>query len=98
MFIYRHWHQQNPWVSKGITIQQYKLLTDIYDRVPTNEFAMESINCPLTPKSQIFISPREFTSILEGLTSATENGIKKSSSMNLPAEAADSLRCFSVSL
>lgn len=30
---------------------------------------MESISCPLTPKSQSLISPREFTRMLEGLTS-----------------------------
>lgn len=30
---------------------------------------MESINCPLTPKSQSLISPRVLTSILDGLTS-----------------------------
>lgn len=30
---------------------------------------MESISCPLTPKSQSLISPREFTKMLEGLTS-----------------------------
>lgn len=44
-------------------------LTAMYDRVPTKELAMESISCPLTPKSQILISPRELTNILEGLTS-----------------------------
>ena len=32
-------------------------------------FAIESINCPLTPKSQSFISPDEFIRIFEGLTS-----------------------------
>lgn len=31
---------------------------------------MESISCPLTPKSHRLISPREFTKMLEGLTSA----------------------------
>lgn len=41
----------------------------MYERVPTNELAIESINCPLTPKSQIFISPREFTNIFDGFTS-----------------------------
>ena len=30
---------------------------------------MESMSCPLTPKSQSLISPREFTRMLEGLTS-----------------------------
>lgn len=33
---------------------------------------MESMSCPLTPKSQSLISPREFTRMLEGLTSAGE--------------------------
>ncbi len=41
----------------------------MYDRVPTKELAMESISCPLTPKSQILISAREFTRILDGFTS-----------------------------
>lgn len=41
----------------------------MYDLVPTKELAMESISCPLTPKSQSLISPREFTRMLEGLTS-----------------------------
>jgi len=41
----------------------------MYDRVPTKELAMESINWPDTPKSQIFISPRELTRILDGFTS-----------------------------
>jgi hypothetical protein len=31
---------------------------------------MESMSCPLTPKSQSLISPRELTRMLEGLTSA----------------------------
>ena len=57
--------QSKVWANQSI------LLTDIYDRVPTNEFAIESISCPLTPKSQIFISPLELTSILEGFTSVT---------------------------
>ena len=39
---------------------------DIYDLVPTNEFAIESINCTLTPKSQILISPLEFIKMLDG--------------------------------
>ena len=30
----------------------------IYERVPTNELAIESISCPLTPKSHNLISPR----------------------------------------
>lgn len=37
--------------------------------MPTNEFAIESISCPLTPKSQSLISPLEFTKMLDGLTS-----------------------------
>jgi len=49
------------------------ILTDMYDRVPTKELARESINCPLTPKSQILISPLELISIFEGFTSATQN-------------------------
>ena len=45
----------------------------MYERVPTKELAIESINWPLTPKSQILISPFEFTNILEGFTSANDN-------------------------
>lgn len=45
------------------------LLTDIYDLVPTNEFAIESINCPETPKSHILISPALLTKMLLGFTS-----------------------------
>ena len=41
----------------------------MYERVPTNEFAIESISCPLTPKSHILISPPEFSRMLDGLTS-----------------------------
>ena len=41
----------------------------MYERVPMNVLAMESINWPLTPKSQSFISPDEFIRILDGLTS-----------------------------
>lgn len=37
--------------------------------MPTNEFAIESISWPLTPKSQILISPLELTKIFEGFTS-----------------------------
>ena len=33
---------------------------------------MESISCPLTPKSHILISPREFTRMFEGFTSDTD--------------------------
>ncbi|KAH9421333.1 hypothetical protein DERP_013783 [Dermatophagoides pteronyssinus] len=44
-------------------------LNTLNERVPTNELAIESVNCRLTPKSQIFISPREFTNIFDGLTS-----------------------------
>ena len=33
---------------------------------------MESMSCPLTPKSHSLISPREFTRMLEGLTSERE--------------------------
>lgn len=46
-----------------------EVLTDMYDLVPTNELAIESISCPLTPKSQSRISPLELTSILDGFTS-----------------------------
>lgn len=45
------------------------ILTDMYDLVPTNEFAKESISCPDTPKSHSLISPLELTNTLEGLTS-----------------------------
>ena len=41
----------------------------MYDLVPTNELAIESISCPLTPKSQSLISPLELTNILDGFTS-----------------------------
>lgn len=41
--------------------------------MPTNEFAIESISCPLTPKSQSLISPLEFTKMLDGLTSGKKN-------------------------
>ena len=44
-------------------------LTDMYDRVPTNDIAIESINWPLTPKSHILISPLVFTRMLDGFTS-----------------------------
>ena len=44
-------------------------LTAIYDLVPTKEFAIESISCPLTPKSHNLISPLELTSMFEGFTS-----------------------------
>lgn len=37
---------------------------------------MESMSCPLTPKSQSLISPREFTRMLEGLTSAGKRKLK----------------------
>ena len=37
--------------------------------MPTNEFAIESISCPLTPKSHSLISPRELTRMLDGFTS-----------------------------
>ena len=33
---------------------------------------MESMSCPLTPKSQSLISPRLFTRMLDGLTSVGE--------------------------
>ena len=33
---------------------------------------MESMSCPLTPKSQSLISPRLFTRMLDGLTSVEE--------------------------
>ena len=46
-----------------------KIPTDIYDLVPTNEFAMESISWPLTPKSHILISPLELTRMFDGFTS-----------------------------
>ena len=45
------------------------MLTDMYDLVPTKEFAIESISWPLTPKSHSFISPRELTKMLDGFTS-----------------------------
>ena len=51
----------------------------MYDLVPTNELAIESISCPLTPKSQSLISPLELTNILDGFTSRE----KKSNNRNL---------------
>ena len=44
-------------------------VTAIYDLVPTNELAMESMSIPDTPKSHSLISPLLFTSMFEGLTS-----------------------------
>lgn len=41
----------------------------MYDLVPTKELAIESINCPLTPKSHILISPLELTKMFDGFTS-----------------------------
>lgn len=38
---------------------------------------MESISCPLTPKSQSLISPLEFTKMLDGLTSGDGEKKKK---------------------
>jgi len=49
------------------------ILTDMYERVPTNELAIESISCLLTPKSHNLISPRELTRMLDGFTSNTYN-------------------------
>jgi hypothetical protein len=46
----------------------------MYDLVPTNELAMESINWPLTPKSQSLISPLELIRMLEGFTSKFMEG------------------------
>ena len=45
----------------------------MYDLVPTNELAIESISWPLTPKSQSLISPLELTKILDGFTSREKN-------------------------
>ena len=61
-------------LNLGFRTATYKLqvtskLTDMYDLVPTKEFAMESISCPLTPKSHSLISPREFTRMFDGFTS-----------------------------
>jgi len=52
--------------------------------VPTKEFAIESINWPLTPKSHNFISPREFTKIFDGFTSVEhkhKDGLKATDSL-----------------
>lgn len=49
----------------------------MYDLVPTKELAMESMSWPLTPKSHNLISPLEFTSMFEGLTSVKEKTILK---------------------
>lgn len=38
---------------------------------------MESMSCPLTPKSHSLISPREFTRMLEGLTSNGRGHVQK---------------------
>jgi hypothetical protein len=64
-----HMIQNHKYTFFKICPLPIKILTAMYDLVPTNELAMESINCPLTPKSQILISPREFTRMFEGLTS-----------------------------
>lgn len=48
----------------------FKRSGDIYDLLPMNELAMESISCPLTPKSHSFTSPRELTRIFDGFISA----------------------------
>ena len=53
--------------------EKIKVLTDMYDLVPTNELAIESISWPLTPKSQSLISPLELTKILDGFTSREKN-------------------------
>jgi hypothetical protein len=42
----------------------------MYVLVPTKVFAIELINSPETPKSQILISPLVFARIFEGLISA----------------------------
>lgn len=52
--------------------------------MPTKEFAIESINWPLTPKSHSFISPREFTKIFDGFTSVEHkhrDGLKATASL-----------------
>lgn len=41
----------------------------MYVDVPTNVSAMELINSPETPKSQIFICPEELHKMLDGLIS-----------------------------
>ena len=54
--------------------------------MPTKEFAIESINWPLTPKSHSFISPREFTKIFDGFTSVEhkrKDGLKATGSFFL---------------
>ena len=45
----------------------------MYDLVPTKEFAIESINWPLTPKSHSLISPRELTNMFDGFTSVEQH-------------------------
>lgn len=52
-------------------------LTDMYDLVPTKELAIESMSCPLTPKSHNLISPRELTSMFEGFTSVGKEDVQK---------------------
>lgn len=64
--------QQKDFISDEERPSLFKL-TDMYERVPTKELAMESMSCPLTPKSHSLISPREFTRMLDGLTSETGN-------------------------
>jgi hypothetical protein len=46
----------------------------MYVDVPTNVSAMELMSSPETPKSHIFISPRELNKILEGLISEKRRG------------------------
>jgi hypothetical protein len=41
----------------------------MYDRVPMNVLAIESISWPLTPKSHSFISPAELMSMFDGFIS-----------------------------
>lgn len=53
-------------------VTKFPRLTAMYDLVPTNEFAIELISCPLTPKSHSLISPLELTRMLEGFTSIRE--------------------------
>lgn len=68
-FLFDYWNRDNSTIMYSKLKAVKSVLTDMQERVPTNEFAIESISCPLTPKSQSLISPLEFTKMLDGLTS-----------------------------
>ena len=55
----------------------------MYDRVPTNELAMESMSMHETPKSHSLISPRLLTRMFDGLTSEISTEFNLASFMNI---------------